>query len=259
MIHQLEQYLGPPTELFEFKKNPLESSAIRDLKIAYFAPRGGTGRVVFATSGAFRCRMNDGRRFEAMMILRKEPTGEAFDAVRDLLSTFVLLPEANGRSLRYGDVVRADLSRFSVMDALMVVPPLPFPDRYHRAKLKRGGAVDFLWLVPLFADKSRYALKFGPSAMMLLAAAQRLDLTDMDRPEANTHAHPSDIISLAKEATTEMLEKARTARSRPKTPAPKLKSSPRNVGKGSFDVKVDQKAGAVRVSRRSSGRDRSLS
>jgi hypothetical protein len=250
MIQQLQQYLGTPAEVFELSQNPVEGSAIGKLKIAYFTPGGGTGRVVFATSGAHRARMNDGRRIEAMMILRKEPAGTAFDAVRNLLSTFVLLPEANGRSLRYGDVIRADLSAFSVMDALILVPPLVFPDRLHSAKLEDGGTIDFLWLVPVFEEEARYAIKYGPSALMLLTAAQGLDLTDMDRAEANTHAHPSDVVSLAKEATEEMLAKARASRSRPKTPAPKLKSSPRNIGKGSFEVKVDQSAGAVRVSRR---------
>src|SRR5688572_33495257 len=126
MIQKLEELLGPPTEVYQLSQNPLEGSVIRELKIAYFAPSGGTGRVVMATSGGYRSKMRDGRRIEALMILRKEPAGPAFDAVRDLLSTFVLLPEKNGRTLRHGDVVRADLSAFSKMNALLAVPPLPF-------------------------------------------------------------------------------------------------------------------------------------
>jgi hypothetical protein len=237
MIEQLATFLGAPTETIELSKNPLPRSPIKKLRIGYFAPQGPSSRVVLATSGAHKYRMQNGRRIEAMMVLRKEPAGPAFDAARKLLSTFVLMPEAKRRSIRHGDIIRADLSGFCLMDALLVVPPLLFPRKLHRAKLAND-TVDNLWLVPVFESEAKYALAHGAQALMMLFAAQGLDLTDPQRAEANTHVDPSDLQSMAKKAIQGRLKNRRT-------------KTARKLGKGSFDVQVEQKAGAaIRISRR---------
>ncbi len=247
----LTNHLGTPTELYRMSKNPQKGSAISDLTIAYFAPGGPSSRVVFATVGAYRHRMSDGRRMEALTILRKEPTGAAFEAVRALLSSIVLVPEAYHRTLRHGDILRAReyLAGFSSMDAVLLMPPMPFTAPFHRAPLSQSGeAVDWMWLIPIYEAEGQYALDHGYQALMVLFAAQGLDLTDPNRPQADVAIDPVDAVELAKGATGKRIEAARAARRRARPDQPK--TAPRNVGKGSFEVTIDQKASAVRITRR---------
>ncbi len=244
----LVEHLGAPDEVFEVSGSPLPNSPVQALNLAYFAPAGPQSPVVFATCGASLYEMNDGRRVEAMMVLRREPQGEAFDAVHRLLASFALFAETNDEVVRVGDVVRAqqELSGFSKMDAILFMPPVPFVPSFHRAEITNGMEVELIWLLPVYEAEANYALEHGPQALMMLFAAQHLDLTEVERDEANTLVRPEDAAELAKK----VLENTQNKPKKGPTPMQtrKLKSSRRDQGKGSFDV--SEEGGEVRVARR---------
>ncbi len=245
----LVEHLGAPDEVFEISGSPLPDSPIQAMNLAYFAPAGPSAPVVFATCGACFFEMNDGRRVEAIIILRREPEGTAFDAVHRALASFALFSETNNEAIRYGDVVRAkdELSQFCDMDALLFMPPIPFVETFHQTTITKERKVEIVWLLPVYDTEAQYALDHGPQALMMLFAAQGLDLTEPRRDEANTMIEPSDAQEMAQRAS----EAAGNAEQGPTLTSPvKPKTSRRNMGKGSFDV--SESGGAVKITRRRS-------
>lgn len=247
----LVEHLGPPDEVFEVSGSPLPDSPVQSLNLAYFAPAGPHSPVVFATCGASLFQMKDGRRVEAMMVHRREPQAEAFDAVHRLLASFALFAEANDEIVRIGDVVRAptELEGFCKMDAVLFMPPVPFVPTFHRVEITKNREVELVWLLPVYDAEANYALENGPQSLMMLFAAQGLDLTEMDRDEANTLIRPEDAEELAKRAMEEAQKKAEEAAPTPMMTT-KQKSSRRDMGRGSFDV-VEEGAQVV-IARRGS-------
>src|SRR5262245_62034489 len=148
----LVEHLGPPQEVFEVRGSPIKTSPIQALHLSYFAPGGPEAPVVFATCGACLFKMNDGRRVEAMMLLRREPSRDAFSAIHRLLSSFAIFAEANNESVRIGDVVRApeDLHKFCQMDAILFLPPVPFIETFHRIAITHEELVELVWLLPVY-------------------------------------------------------------------------------------------------------------
>jgi hypothetical protein len=250
----LVEHLGPPDEVFEVSGSPIPGSPVQALNLAYFAPAGPHSPVVFATCGASQFTMKDGRRVEGILILRKEPDADAFDAVHRMLASFALFAEANNQVIRQGDVVRApeELSKFCDMDAILFMPPIPFVPSFHKVHVT-DGEVEVLWLVPVFEQEAEYALANGPQSLMMLFAAQGLDLTEPRRGEANTLMEPKDAAEMAKRMGEESARKAESEGPRPILTQPtKPKTSRRDVGKGSYDV--EEHAGEVKISRRSKGK-----
>lgn len=246
----LVEHLGPPQEVFEVRGSPIKTSPIQALHLSYFAPGGPEAPVVFATCGACLFKMNDGRRVEAMMLLRREPSRDAFSAIHRLLSSFAIFAEANNESVRIGDVVRApeDLHKFCQMDAILFLPPVPFIETFHRIAITNEELVELVWLLPVYEAEAAYALKYGPQALMMLFAAQGLDLTQADREEANTLIQPEDARAMAQKRSEE--ERARLEAAGGRTPvAPASKAPPkRNLGAGSFEVA--EQGDAVTITRR---------
>lgn len=253
----LVEHLGPPAEVFEVRGSPIKTSPIQALHLSYFAPGGPEAPVVFSTCGACLFRMNDGRRVEAMMLLRKEPARDAFAAIHRLLSSFAIFAEANNESVRIGDVVRApeDLHKFCGMDAILFLPPVPFLETFHKIPITKNEHVELIWLLPVYEAEATYALKYGPQALMMLFAAQGLDLTQTDRDEANTLIQPDDARVMAQKRSDE--ERARLeAQGGPKV-VPLSKAPPRrNLGAGSFEV-ADQ-GDAVTITRRGDKKPKAL-
>jgi hypothetical protein len=245
----LVEHLGPPAEVFEVRGSPIKTSPIQALHLSYFAPGGPEAPVVFSTCGACLYKMNDGRRVEAMMLLRREPNRDAFSAIHRLLSSFAIFSEANNEAVRIGDVVRApdDLHKFCGMDAILFLPPVPFVETFHKIPITKGDHVELIWLLPVYEAEASYALKYGPQALMMLFAAQGLDLTQSDRDEANTLIQPEDARALAQKRSDE--ERAKMdAQGGPKA-MPMSKAPPRRtLGAGSFEV-ADQ-GDAVAITRR---------
>jgi hypothetical protein len=247
----LVEHLGPPDEVFEVSGSPLPGSPVQALNLAYFAPAGPHSPVVFATCGASQFTMKDGRRVEGILILRKEPTSDEFEAVHRMLASFALFAEANNQVVRHGDVVRApdELSKFCDMDALLFMPPIPFVQTFHKVSVT-DGEVEILWLLPVFDAEAEYALAHGPQSLMMLFAAQGLDLTEARRPEANTLVEPADAAEMARRMGEENAKRAAEGGGpRPVAPPAKPKTSRRDMGKGSYDV--EEQAGEVKISRRS--------
>jgi hypothetical protein len=245
------EHLGPPDEVFEVSGSPLPASPVQALNLAYFAPAGPHSPVVFATCGASQYRMKDGRRIEGIVILRREPDGNAFDAVHRMLASFALFAETNDQTIRLGDVVRApeELEKFCGMDAILFMPPIPFVETFHRAAVTGGEKVEIVWLLPVYESEASYALANGPQALMMLFAAQSLDLTEPHRDEANTLIDPSDAKEMAQRVSEENQKRLAAEGPKPIQQPAKPKSSRRSVGKGSYDVEETQ-GGAVMVSRR---------
>jgi hypothetical protein len=184
------------------------------------------------------------------LILRREPDGDAFDAVHKMLASFALFAEANDQVVRHGDVVRApdELSKFCDMDALLFMPPIPFVQSFHKVAVT-DGEVEILWLLPVFDAEAEYALTHGPQSLMMLFAAQGLDLTEPRRGEANTLMEPKDAAEMAKRIGEENAKKVESEGPRPIQQPTKPKTSRRTIGKGSYDV--EEQAGEVKISRRS--------
>lgn len=249
----LVEHLGPPDEVFEVSGSPLPDSPVQALNLAYFAPAGPHSPVVFATCGASLYEMKDGRRIEGIVIMRQEPAGDAFDAVHRMLASFALFAESNDQVIRLGDVVRApeELQQFCSMDAILFMPPIPFVETFHRVELAGGKQVEIVWLLPVFQSEANYALEHGPQALMMLFAAQSLDLTEPNRDEANTLIAPSDAADMAKRKGEENRKRAEEEGPKPMQPRAKPKTSRRSVGKGSYDVEETKRpGGAVKISRR---------
>lgn len=248
----LVEHLGPPRAVVEVRGSPLPSSPVQALNIAYFAPQGPEAPVVFVTCGASLYTMRDGRRVEAMVLLRREPPPDGFEAVHRLLGAFALFAETHREVVRVGDVVRAndELRQLSSMDAVLFMPPVPFVPAFHRVALGGERTSELIWLLPVYESEAAYALSHGPQALMMLFAAQSLDLTDMHRDEANTLMEPADAELQARKALAK--NQAATA-DQAATPLPvgKTKSDRRDVGRGSFEVA--ELGNTVRVSRRSRG------
>lgn len=249
----LVEHLGPPDEVFEVSGSPIPDSPVQALNLAYFAPAGPHSPVVFATCGASLYEMKDGRRIEGIVIMRQEPAGDAFDAVHRMLASFALFAESNDQVIRLGDVVRApeELHQFCSMDAILFMPPIPFVETFHRVQLAGEKTVEIVWLLPVYESEASYALEHGPQALMMLFAAQALDLTEPNRDEANTLIDPSDAAEMAKRAGEENRKRAEAEGPKPIQPRAKPKTSRRSVGKGSFDVEEAKgPGGAVKISRR---------
>lgn len=246
----LVEHLGPPQEVFEVRGSPIKSSPIQALHLSYFAPGGPEAPVVFATCGACLFKMKDGRRVEAMMLLRREPSRDAFSSIHRLLSSFAIFSEANNEAVRIGDVVRApeDLHRFCQMDAILFLPPVPFVESFHRIALTREQQVELIWLLPVFEKEAAYALKYGPQALMMLFAAQGLDLTQTDRDEANTLIQPDDARQMAQKRSEEERARLEASGGKPSMAAVSKAPPRRNLGAGSFEV-ADQ-GDAVAITRR---------
>jgi hypothetical protein len=248
----LVEFLGPPDEVFELTGSPLPGSPVAALNLAYFAPQGPNNPVVFATCGASLFRMQDGRRVEGMVLLRREPAAPAFEAVHKMLAQFALFSESNGTPVRLGDVVRAQdmLRGFCDMDAILFMPPVPFVPGFHRAPISGDEVVDMVWLLPVYEAEAEYTLKHGPQALMMLFAAQGLDLTEPTREEANTFMEPRDAEEMARRAMADAQERAKTAA--PVPTAGKPKTSRRDANKGSFQV--EEGGSTLRITRRGGAR-----
>jgi hypothetical protein len=246
----LVEHLGPPDEVFEVSGSPIPGSPMQALNLAYFAPAGPHSPVVFATCGAAQYTMKDGRRIEGILILRREPDAEAFDAVHRLLASFALFAEANDQVIRHGDVVHApeELSKFCDMDALLFMPPIPFVQTFHTLQVTQGKEVEILWLLPVYDAEAEYALANGPQSLMMLFAAQSLDLTEPHRAEANTMMEAKDAAEMAKRMGEEHARRTEAEGPKPMAQPAKPKTSRRTIGKGSFEV--EEEGGAVKISRR---------
>ncbi|MCB9646748.1 MAG: suppressor of fused domain protein [Deltaproteobacteria bacterium] len=244
----LVEYLGPPDEVFELSGSPIPGSPMPALNLAYFAPQGPQNPVVFATCGASLYKMADGRRVEGMVLLRREPEQAAFEAVHKMLAQFALFSEANKTPVRLGDVVRAQdmLRGFCEMDAILFMPPVPFVPNFHKAPITADEAVDMVWLLPVYEAEAEYTIKHGPQALMMLFAAQGLDLTEPTREEANTFMEPKDAEEMARRAMEDAKDRAKTQA--PVPTAGKPKSSRRDMNKGSF--KVEEGNSALKITRR---------
>ncbi|MCK6551858.1 suppressor of fused domain protein, partial [Myxococcota bacterium] len=243
----LVEHLGAPDEVYEVRGSPIPTSPIQALHLSYFAPGGPEAPVVFATCGAALFTMKDGRRVEAMMLFRRQPEPDAIAAIHRMLSSFAVFSEANDEAVRIGDVVRAgdDLHQFCAMDAILFLPPVPFVESFHRIPLTQGRQAEMIWLLPVFDAEADYALQHGPQALMMLFAAQGLDLTDPGRDEANTLILPEDARGLAEKRSEEERKKAAAKGPSPTSRAP-TRAAPQ--GSGSFDV--DDRGDAVAIVRR---------
>ncbi len=203
----LSRFLGRPRRVTTMTKNAASASKIRDLEIAQFAPGGPRKPVVYATVGAYRNRMPDGRRIEALMTFASEPGPKSAAAIRRLLSALVLTPEAYGRALAYGTVVEAteQLAQLgSKMTSIVVMPPMPFAAPFHKTPLGKE-KVDWLWAVPVYDEEAAYAREHGADALFVLFAAQMVALTNPRRKPADTKVAPEAAKQTAFAATVAKL------------------------------------------------------
>lgn len=236
----LVKYLGPPTNVVNVSGSPIPDSPISSLNIAYFAPQGDQAPVAFATSGIYQFQMQDGRRLEALMLLRGAPDPTGIEAIQRLMAQFALFIQSSA-PVQPGDVVGAEeeLAHFSDMDTVLFLPPIPFVPEFHRAQIAENDWVDLIWLVPVFTHEAEYGVQHGSQALMMLFAAQNLDLTDPRRNKANTAMSPEQAEQALKTAQQDLQN----------LPPPKTdRASDKNPKQTS--LQVDEKAKEVVVNRR---------
>ena len=252
----LVEHLGAPKAVFEVSGSPLADSPVQTLNLAYFCPQGADAPVVFATCGASLFEMKDGRRVEGLVLLHKEPDAAAFASVQRLLGSFALFAESNDEAIQVNDVLHVpdDLTAFCAMDAVLLIPPVPFVPTFHRLSVAESAEVELLWLLPVYASEVEYALEHGPQATIMLFAAQGLNMSDPQRPEADTQISPGE----AEAAARRVLEENQASDPgspdiSPSRPRPiKPKSSRREIEPGSFDVSPTR--GKIRVTRGGQGK-----
>lgn len=240
----LDRFLGRPRRVTSLKKGASSSSAITELTFAQFAPGGPRKPVVYATVGGFRHRMSDGRRLEALMVLKSDPRGVGVVAVRELLAAVVLTPEARGRALRHGDVLDAPRSlgpAGSQMTAVLLLPPMTFAKPFHRAQVG-DDTVEYMWAVPVYGEEAAYAREHGTAALVALCAAQKVDLTNLKRRVADVSVSPETAQKMARAATKARLASMADGPARPvvkarplapkraASPKPMLGVAPRSLG-----------------------------
>lgn len=206
------------------------SPSLPSLEIAFFAPGGGDAPVLFATCGASQVVMKDGRRMEGIFMLRPRPTLEGAEAVARLLGSLALYAERQGVAIGVGDVIpaRDDLASISNLDAIVLMPPVSFVPAFRRIEW-RDRAAEVLWALPVYQEEASYALEHGPEALLTLFAAQGLDLSRMDRDQANTLLLPEDAKVLAE---TKDKERAAAPKLAPQAPAPRRGLASTGVGAG---------------------------
>lgn len=246
----LVSHLGAPADVVAIRGNPDPDAVLQEIEVATFAPGGTDQPVVFATCGVSRVEMQDGRYVEAMIIVNRMPSAAHTEAIHKLLGSFALFAENNAQPVGLGDVVRSkdDVQTFSEMDALVFMPPLPFVESFHEFSRADGAEVEYIWLLPVYEDEAQYALDHGPGPLMMVFAAQRLDLTRMDREEANTLVSPEDAALLAEAAEREAIARGDDGRPRPddarRAPKPQVEIDPDAMAAFSAT------AGAVTIQRR---------
>lgn len=247
--HHLVEFLGAPDEVFELSGSPVPGSPMTALNLAYFAPQGPQGPVVFATCGACLAPMADGRRVEGLVLLRKQPSQPVFDAIQRLLAQFALFPETSSAAVQLGDVVRAAemLRPMCAMDAVLFMPPVPFVPGFHRAAIDKEHFVDLVWLLPVYEAEAQYAMQHGPQALMMLFAAQGVDLTDLARSVADTDVDPAQAEAQAQQATQQAQERAKNQ----PPPPPKPNKPTRRAAPQGGAIQANEAGPTVRVQRRS--------
>ena len=230
----LVEHLGPPTAVFEFSGSPVPNSPITGLNVALFTPGGPQGPAVYATSGASLFRMKDGRRVEALVVLNRPAPEDRNPAIHRLLGSFSFFAESNNEVVLPGDVVRAadELAPICRMDAVLFVPPITFQPSFHRVGVNEQEAIDLIWLLPIYAPEAEYSLQQGPEALMMLFTAQQLDLTDPDRPPADTQMSPEQAAEIAQRLANDASARAPrrqqpSGRSTNEAKAPSASPSPR--------------------------------
>ncbi len=240
-------HLGAPYEVAELRKNPVSGSPIEMLEIAYFAPGGMQAPVLFATCGLSQSLMENGRRMEGLFMVRPAPPKPQL--VYDLLSAFALYPDKNQVALGIGDVIPGgqELEALCPMDALLVLPPVQFVEGFQRIPRWDQTVVELFWLLPVFEAEANYAVEHGPESLLMLFAAQGLDLTDLKRDEANTVLPPEDAEQMAKRREAEDRKKPRSA-PRMVAPQPMVKRRIEPTTK-SFEAS-EQSDGGIVIKRR---------
>lgn len=238
-------HLGAPYEVAELRRNPVKGSPIEMLEIAYFAPGGMQAPVLFSTCGLSQSLMENGRRMEGIFMMRPAPAKPQL--VYDLLSAFALYPDKNQVSIGIGDVLPggAELEALCPMDALLVLPPVQFVEGFQRIPRWDQQIVDLFWLVPVFEQEAAYALQHGPEALLMLFAAQGLDLTDLKRDEANTVMTPEDAAEMARKRELEDKKRPRPT-ARMAAPQPMMKRRPQPTSKSFEAQEADDGAFVVR-------------
>lgn len=230
-------HLGAPHDVVELSGNPDPAAPLTRLEVACFAPAGLGSPVVYATCGVSSATMRDGRRIEALCILRPAPSKEGALALVRLLGRLGLHAATSEAPLAPGSVLRGveGLEALTPMNLLLALPPLTFVESFHRIRRPDGNAVQLLWVVPVSEEEARYGEVHGPEALVALFAASGVDLSSWRRSPADTSLEPSELQRIAE-------ERARAAAARPKAvspaAAPPAPVPPRRAasGPGSFEA-----------------------
>jgi hypothetical protein len=176
-------HLGQPSRVMELKGNPTPGSAIQRLEIAVYAPGGGGSTTLFATCGMSQHAMQDGRRMEVVLMARPEPDKDRAAAIHTALGVLAVYAEHNKVSLGPGSVIFSpeEIKRFSKMDALVLLPPLPFVEPLATYQWVNQQRVDVLWVVPLHDAEAKLCLDKGAGNLLKLFDQAKADLANLER------------------------------------------------------------------------------
>jgi hypothetical protein len=175
------RHFGQPGEVLEV--NQADGAENQEkLQLACFGD-GHTHPWIYATCGASTEEMPDGRRVEGVVILSGDLSEEQIAGVHHLLVSFASFPTRKGIAIRFGDVVEArqEVRKFSSMDGVLFLPPLPVKQEARVLSVPNGPVVELIWLVPIFENEALYSMSTGIAPLMKLFADQNLNLTLPDR------------------------------------------------------------------------------
>jgi len=177
----LVQTLGPPLEVLELSGSP--DKRLAKLEVATWQPAGPTGPLIMASCGISRLVMPDGRRMEALMLVRPVPSKDDTAVLVKLLGRFGLLIANATGSIPPGTVIRApeEMAPVSTMPDLVLLPAITFPPLFRQIK-KGDQTIDIAWLAPVHEIEAQLVESQGGEALMMQFSAYGVDLAAWHRP-----------------------------------------------------------------------------
>jgi len=193
--NHLASFLGPPTQVLTAELHE-PSLPFASVELAHFnaAPNQPS---IFASCGLANNQILDGRRMELLFIAQNGTQDHVRECAFNLLASMVSFAATAVPPLNYGGMIAAGeyLSSISPMEGLVFFPPFILVNAFHGFAAPDGSPVQLLWMVPIYESEADYAAQYEPRALANLFGVNELNLTDLQRPQANVDMSPDQIQS----------------------------------------------------------------
>lgn len=183
--------LGMPQQVLDLrsKKGPVDR-----LEVAMFLPPNHQpGPAIFVTVGACRRQMPNGKRFEAVMMVKPRPDKALAEMVAHLLTGLAVYPTVHNEDIGPGAVLKSaeEIRASTGMDALVLLPPIPFADKFARFKGPDGTFVELLWALPVYDEEAAFLETHGVAKFYEALEAHQVDTALLGRAPVDLSSPPS--------------------------------------------------------------------